>query len=167
MIKRTSELLPLTPALARQLANMDSVPGDRELDQRRVEQLRRQAAVCLLGMFRWSYVSIGTKQMRLNGQHSSFLLVALADEGRFPVGLQVYLRTYQVDGIWGLLLLRLWKSFKHHLYGVACHIREGTVSPPMIPSIVILGVVTITVAMVLCPRSLISALGKGHSKCSI
>ena len=83
-----SEVLPLTPDLARQFKDMDPSPTERDLNPARLKMLRDKADKGLLITFNWSTALLGDRRLRVNGQHSSNMLCEL--NGAFPSGLKVH-----------------------------------------------------------------------------
>jgi len=66
-----SEVLPLTPELARQFKEMEPSPTERDLNPARLKMLRDKADKGLLIPFNWSTAVLGERRLRINGQHSS------------------------------------------------------------------------------------------------
>jgi hypothetical protein len=91
----SSETKPLTPQLAEEFVNLTPSPTERSFDQARARMLREKAERGHLIAFSWAKAHCGDKTYRMNGQHSSKVLVDL--NGSFPEGLKVHLDTYKVD----------------------------------------------------------------------
>ena len=98
-----SEVQPLTRELAETFKNLEPSPTERELDPKRIKHLKEKAEAGLLVTFQWSRASMGGKQLRMNGQHSSNMLCEL--NGAFPEGLYVHIDDFEVNGPEGLALL--------------------------------------------------------------
>jgi hypothetical protein len=93
----------LTPEFARSFHTLDPSPTERELNPSRLKHLREKAAAKQLVTFHWAKALIDNRWVRVNGQHSSQMLVELNDE--FPTGLRVHLDEYEVSGLHGLAML--------------------------------------------------------------
>ena len=63
-----SEVLPLTPELARQFKEMEPSPTERDLNPARLKMLRDKADKGLLIPFNWSTAVLGERRLRINGQ---------------------------------------------------------------------------------------------------
>lgn len=61
-----SEVLPLTPDLARQFKEMDPSPTERDLNPARLKMLRDKADKGLLITFNWSTAVLGERRLRIN-----------------------------------------------------------------------------------------------------
>jgi hypothetical protein len=86
---------PLTPQLAEEFVNLPASPTERSFDQARAKMLREKAEHGQLIAFNWAKAHCGDKVYRMNGQHSSRVLVDL--NGSFPEGLKAHIDTYKVD----------------------------------------------------------------------
>ena len=98
-----SEVLPLTPDLAKQFKEMDPSPTERDLNPARLKMLRDKADKGLLITFNWSTALLGDRRLRINGQHSSNMLCEL--NGAFPAGLKVHHDEYKVENEGDVVLL--------------------------------------------------------------
>src|SRR6516162_6869212 len=98
-----SEVLPLTPELARQFKEMEPSPTERDLNPARLKMLRDKADKGLLIPFNWSTAVLGERRLRINGQHSSNMLCEL--NGAFPSGLKVHHDEYKVENEGDVVLL--------------------------------------------------------------
>lgn len=98
-----SEVKPLTRELAAQFHDMEPSPTERDLNPARIKHLREKAEAGLLVTFNWARAKMGSKVLRMNGQHSSAVLCEL--NGNFPDGLYAHVDDYEVDGPDGLALL--------------------------------------------------------------
>lgn len=90
-----SEVKSLTPELAKEFHELEPSPTERELNPQRLKHLREKAEAGHLVTFHWSAATLGTRRMRMNGQHSSTMLCEL--NGNFPEGLKVHLDEYKVE----------------------------------------------------------------------
>lgn len=90
-----AEVKTLTPEFAEQFRNLEASPTERELNENRIKHLREKAEAGTLVTFHWSTAKLGSRVLRMNGQHSSNMLVGL--NGHFPKGLKVHLDEYEVD----------------------------------------------------------------------
>lgn len=102
-----SETRKLTADLAKEFRDLEPSPTERELDAKRVERLREKARDGQLVTFQWSSARLGSRKLRMNGQHSSTMLCEL--NGGFPEGLTVHLDEYEVDD--DLALASLFRQF--------------------------------------------------------
>jgi hypothetical protein len=91
----SSETINLTPELAMQFRDMPASPTEREFDNARANMLRKKAEEKRLIAFHWAKARIGSKEYRMNGQHSAAVLSEL--NGAFPENLKVHLDTYEVN----------------------------------------------------------------------
>lgn len=98
-----ADVKPLTKELAEQFRNLEASPTERELNQSRIKMLREKAEAGTLVTFHWSTAKLGSKKLRMNGQHSSNMLCGL--NGQFPDGLKVHLDEYEVDSKEALAVL--------------------------------------------------------------
>src|SRR5262245_23252364 len=94
------ELLPLTRELARQFAEMHSVPGERELRQARVNYFLKALQTGTFASPNWSQAVIaredgGEETLRVDGQHTSHVL-ATCDDVLFPHDLNATVTTYRI-----------------------------------------------------------------------
>lgn len=99
----SSKCVPLTAELAKEFNEMSPSPTERELDPRRIKHLREKAEAGMLVAFHWAKAKMNGDWLRMNGQHSSAMLVGL--NGTFPPDLKCHLDEYKVDGPDGLALL--------------------------------------------------------------
>jgi hypothetical protein len=90
-----AEVKDLTSEMAEQFRNLEASPTERSLDQSRIKHLREKAEAGQLVTFSWSTAKLGSRTLRMNGQHSSNMLCGL--NGNFPKNLKVHLDTYEVD----------------------------------------------------------------------
>jgi hypothetical protein len=97
-----SRTMPLTPALAQEFHDMEPSPTERDLSIRRVKHLAEKIKAGLAVSFMWASAKLGSKVLRMNGNHSSTALVELE---HFPEGLMAHIDEYEVDDTWGLALL--------------------------------------------------------------
>lgn len=99
-IKDNVELLDLTPELATKFATMKPLPGERDIKPQRLGWLERHVKNGTFVGTDWAYaICRSTKEEhRLNGQHSSTMLVSLPPE-QFPKGLFATVTTYLFDSI--------------------------------------------------------------------
>jgi hypothetical protein len=92
----SSETKALTSQLAEEFMNLQPSPTERPFDAARAKMLREKAERGHLIAFSWAKAHCGDKVYRMNGQHSSRVLVDL--NGQFPEGLKAHIDTYKVDG---------------------------------------------------------------------
>lgn len=94
MIKTLQELhVPLTRTLCETHAALPQIDGDRPLREDRVKFLREKFNEGLFHGPEWAVANYGGKTFRINGKHSSNMLLSL--NGHFPAGL--YARIKQFD----------------------------------------------------------------------
>jgi len=98
-----ADVKPLTKELAEEFKNLEASPTERELNPARIKMLREKADAGTLVTFHWSTAKLGSKKLRMNGQHSSNMLCSL--NGSFPEGLKVHLDEYEVDNKEALAVL--------------------------------------------------------------
>ena len=98
-----SEVRELTAEIARQFHELEPSPTERELNTSRLKHLREKAEAKQLIAFMWAQARFGDRVIRVNGQHSSHMLVEM--NGDFPRGLKVHLDEYEVSDADGLALL--------------------------------------------------------------
>lgn len=111
-----TETVQITRALAQQFSQQldvnqfsdqkDITLTDRKLKEARVRQLRQRYESGLLVVFNWytvRVVQLGNKQLRINGQHSSYMLASLPEP--FPTGLIANIVHYEVDSQEDAILL--------------------------------------------------------------
>lgn len=98
-----TETKPVTHELAMQFRDMEASPTERDLDPSRVNHLREKAQAGLLVCFNWATAQLGNRTLRMNGRHSSTMLVEL--NGEFPANVVAHIDNYQVDDENGLALL--------------------------------------------------------------
>lgn len=98
-----ADVRPLTRELAEEFKNLEASPTERELNPGRIKMLREKAEAGNLVTFHWSTAKLGSKKLRMNGQHSSNMLCSL--NGQFPEGLKVHLDEYEVDSKEALAVL--------------------------------------------------------------
>ena len=90
-----SETVPLTAELVERHLNMEPSPTERDLDPSRLKFLQEKSEQGILINFHWAIAKLGSRTLRVNGQHSSTMLHEL--NGAFPKDLKVHLYTYQVE----------------------------------------------------------------------
>jgi hypothetical protein len=73
-----TKIRKMTPALARRFATMSPVPNERPMSAARMKRLRKHIARGALP-FRWACADIDDTEYRVNGQHTSNLLVEHPD----------------------------------------------------------------------------------------
>src|SRR5262252_1402813 len=98
-----SEIKELTLPLAQSFHAMAPSPTERGLDKNRLKMLKEKAHGKLLISFSWARALLNGQWIRVNGQHSSQMLVEL--NGEFPAGLKVHMDDYEVADLQGLALL--------------------------------------------------------------
>lgn len=94
--KKSTRIEPLTPELAKEIAAMPGLPGERELRPARLKFLRSHIKDRSFVGPNWA-IAVGDKTgetFRINGQHSSNLLASLEPE-EFPDGLNVTIDVYE------------------------------------------------------------------------
>jgi hypothetical protein len=91
---------PLTPELAKTIAEMPGVPGERKLKTGRLAFLHTHVEKGSFVGPNWAVATDRSagQQYRINGQHSSHMLAAL-DEALFPADLIVTVDYYECDSI--------------------------------------------------------------------
>ena len=94
------ELLDLTPALAKQFADMPTLLGERPVKAARMRYLYDIITRGYLAGVSWSVVKDTATGMtyRANGQHTSTVLANLAPE-QFPAGLLATIESYETDNL--------------------------------------------------------------------
>jgi hypothetical protein len=98
-----SSTLPLTPELVARINGMTPSPTERLRDDKRMEHLRAKAALNLLVPFQWATAKFDGVDFRMNGQHSSAVLLEMGDN--LPSGLKVHLDEYTVKNKHALAIL--------------------------------------------------------------
>jgi len=98
-----SDVHDLTREFAQAFHTLEASPTERELNPSRMKHLQEKAAAQQLITFHWAKARLNDRWLRVNGQHSSQMLVDLT-EG-FPEGLKVHLDEYEVSDPQGLALL--------------------------------------------------------------
>lgn len=98
-----AETVPLTRELAKQHREMKASPTERELDPKRLKELKKRIDDGLFICPSWSIAKYQGEQIRMNGQHSSIVLDE--SDGAFPVGLSVHIDWYDVLDDIGLATL--------------------------------------------------------------
>ncbi len=93
----------LTPEFAQAFHAMEASPTEREIDNSRLKHLIEKANAKQLITFHWAKARYQDRWIRVNGQHSSRMLVEL--NGAFPTDLKVHLDEYEVSDSQGLALL--------------------------------------------------------------
>jgi hypothetical protein len=96
-----TEQLPLTQAYAAEFYAQAPLPGERELNKRRIEWI---GSLIRQGRFvspTWAVgiVRSSRQRYRLDGQHSSYVLSNLPADEPFPDGLHVNLRIFEFDSL--------------------------------------------------------------------
>jgi hypothetical protein len=99
----SSETKPITQALAAEFNGMTPSPTERDLSPGRVEHLDAKMKAGHVLSFHRATAKLGDTVYRMNGQHSSDMLVAL--NGAFPENAVAHIDHYEVDSIDGLALL--------------------------------------------------------------
>jgi hypothetical protein len=92
---RKSTTQTITRDLATQMATMPSSPTERTFSERRLAYLQGVYADGLFLPCQWASVWLGGSQLRMNGQHSSTMLMKLPDP--FPTGLTAHLDEYEAE----------------------------------------------------------------------
>ena len=95
-----SEVVPLTPELARNFRDMPASPTERPLDPARLKLLSEKIDLGLFIPPHWSKANYNGQIIRLNGQHSSHVLSEC--NGNFPHNIQAHIDLYEVttrDGL--------------------------------------------------------------------
>lgn len=100
-----AEVHDLTPDFAQTFHTLEPSPTERELNPSRMKHLQEKASAKQLITFHWAKARFQNRWIRVNGQHSSRMLVDLQENGAFPVGLKVHLDEYDVSDSHGLALL--------------------------------------------------------------
>jgi hypothetical protein len=98
-----AEVRELTLELAQAFHDLEPSPTERELSKARLTMLREKAKAKQLITFHWAKALFNNKWIRVNGQHSSQMLIEL--DGEFPTGLKVHIDEYEVSDRYGLGLL--------------------------------------------------------------
>lgn len=98
----SSETLPLTRAAAIAHRDMPSSPTERTFSESRAARLRAAFADGLLLPCQWAKAKWKGKDVRMNGQHSSFVL---AEMESIPDGSFVHVDTYEPTSEEGMALL--------------------------------------------------------------
>jgi hypothetical protein len=99
----SSTVEPLTPDLAKSFAEMKPSPVERDFDERRVDYLRGKVEEGLFLPPHWTSVDYGGDTLRINGQHSSKMLIGL--DGKFPDGLQVHIDRFTAESPEDMVML--------------------------------------------------------------
>lgn len=96
MIKNTGiRIVELTPELALEIATMPTWRGERRLSPDRVQYLRYELEAGNFHAPRWAVATLGDRTVRMNGQHSSYML---AHAGHlFPTGMKAVIDEFSVD----------------------------------------------------------------------
>jgi len=96
-----TELLDLTPALARKFHGMRAMPGERVLQPKRTNWIRTLLARGAFYAPRWATAKHGRTEFRVDGQHTSHVLTELAntDQRSFPKGLLAIVDRFKVDSL--------------------------------------------------------------------
>jgi len=89
-----TNVLPLTPELALEFATMPAWRGERPLSEARVTYLRHALEAGQFHSPKWATAKLGGRLVRMNGQHSSFML---SQAPLFPKGLQAVVDEFAVD----------------------------------------------------------------------
>lgn len=98
MIKQIGhEAKPLTRDLTERINSLPALKGDRDLKQWRVDQLRSLHDQGLFHGPTWVVAKIGNKMLRINGNHSSTMLLGL--NGVFPRGMRATILTFACDNM--------------------------------------------------------------------
>jgi len=101
----SSEVVDLTPELARQWHDMKPTPTERLLDPKRVNHLKERIAEGRAVPFQWAAVTVKSTgdTFRANGQHSSEAIIQL--DRNLPKGLKAVVDRYEVPDMHGAVLL--------------------------------------------------------------
>lgn len=89
--------IPLTRELAEDVATMRGTPGERALDKGRLAYLKNRYDDGAFHTPEWAVASLNGVRYRVNGQHSSNMLVAL--NGEFPKGMSVSFKEFSCDSV--------------------------------------------------------------------
>jgi hypothetical protein len=92
-----TRIVPLTLLLAKEFATMLAFVGERPIVKARITWLRRELDAGRFYSPRWAIAKLKGRKYRVNGQHSSAMLVAAGNSGPFPEGLQVMIDEFEVD----------------------------------------------------------------------
>lgn len=96
MFRQTKdEIVPLTRTLAEDFATMRGVPGERKLSNARQNFLRARYDDGKFHTPVWAVAVLGGVRHRVNGQHSSNMLLSL--NGHFPIDRRVHLMEFSCD----------------------------------------------------------------------
>lgn len=98
----SSETLPLTRALAVAHRDMPASPTERTFSDSRAKRLRANFDDGLLLPCQWAKATWKGKDVRMNGQHSSFVLAEMEE---IPEGSFVHMDTYKPTSEEGMALL--------------------------------------------------------------
>lgn len=93
----STEVVPLTKALASRVAATPNYQGERALQRRRLGYLAQRLRDGLFYPPRWSLVRVGGTEYRVNGQHSSAMLTENID--LFPDGMSVVIDRFEADSM--------------------------------------------------------------------
>jgi hypothetical protein len=89
--------IPLTRELAEDVATMRGTPGERVLDKGRLAYLRGRFEEGAFHTPEWAVATLNGIRYRVNGQHSSNMLVSL--NGTFPAGMRVSWKEFHCDSV--------------------------------------------------------------------
>lgn len=87
--------VPLTVALAEEFATMPAFQGERRLKTKRIDYLAAKLENGLFHSPKWAIAWLNGKKLRVNGQHSSFMLSQA--NGSFPAGLSAVIDEFVCD----------------------------------------------------------------------
>jgi hypothetical protein len=100
--KISAELLPLTHELAKKIATMPSLPGERDKKPSRIKFFQAHIKEGTFGSPTWSIAVVKdsqeTREFRADGQHTASTLAELTKE-EFPKDLKVTLQKFEIDSI--------------------------------------------------------------------
>jgi hypothetical protein len=92
---RSAVTQPLTRELVETFATMTPSPTERPFSEKRLRYLQDAYTEQRFVSCQWSSVWLGGSQLRMNGQHSSTMLMKLPEP--FPVGLYAHIDEYEAD----------------------------------------------------------------------
>ena len=92
---RSSTTQPVTRELVTMVATMTPSPTERPFSEKRLTFLQERYANQLFVPCHWAYVWLGGSKLRMNGQHSSTMLMKLPDP--FPTGLYAHIDEYEAE----------------------------------------------------------------------
>lgn len=130
MFKQTAtKTVKLTADLALDFSTMRATPGERRLDQRRIDYLWGELRS---GKFRsptWARAKWNDTWHRVNGQHTSMMLASKIDTTDFPFGLEITIEEFECESVHDLCeLFRTYdnkNSVRSHSDIVNQHLRSS------------------------------------------